>query len=144
MKTAGVTLGAGWEKLDPTPGVSRGDSWAEFFRNFSWNLCSWCCWKPLEKKFSHGKKFPGTSWDLKGTCGNPELLFPFVVFFFPKKNVDFDCLKVQKIRFSFVIEGIYSQFQAKIPCSKLLLPSFVLQEVGNSKKIGNYNIGNKF
>lgn len=78
--------------------------------------------------FSWEKKIAGTSWDFKGISGNPELLFPLFVL---KKNVDFDCLKVQKIPFSFIIEGIYSQFQAKIPRLKLLLSFFVFQEFGN-------------
>lgn len=115
----------GQEKLDPTPGVSRGGSWAESSGNFSGNFCSWCCGKPLEKNFSPGKK---NSWDIKGISGNPELLF---LLFVPKKNVDFDYLKVQKIPLSFIIEGIYFQFQAKIPRLKLLLPFFVFQEFGN-------------
>lgn len=98
------------------------------FRNFSWNFCSWCCGKPLEKDFSPEKRIAGTSWDIKGISGNPEL--PFLLFV-PKKNVDFDYLKVQKIPLSFIIEGIYFQFQAKIPRLKLLLSFFVFQEFGN-------------
>lgn len=53
------------------------------FGNFSWNLCSWRCWKPLEKNFSPGKKIPETSWGLKGMSGNPQLIFP--VFFSKEK-----------------------------------------------------------
>lgn len=84
------------------------------------------------------KKCAGTTWDLKGISGNPELLFPLCS---PKGNLWFEYLKVQKIPLFLIIEGICYKFKAKIPCIKLLLPWFVSQEFWSEKETGIVILG---
>lgn len=59
------SVGKGTEKLDLTPDVSRGDSWAESSGIFHGICAPGAAGNLWKRTFLLEKKIPGTSWDLK-------------------------------------------------------------------------------